>query len=147
MAYKDVWATPRTDYTQYNPSMDTYNNNNKSQDIESMMKYQQHLSQNQLEQVANYISSISVNMETSIKKKVDLYGHQVKDITQSIVSSTDRLDTIVNILYVIIALVVLSAIVVPLLLFFYIKHSNSKIIALFNGITKNVINTFNIGDK
>ena len=145
MSYKDMWATPRTEYNQYAP-MDSNNTttNNNSQDIQSIMKYQQQLSQNQLEQVANYISSISVNMETSINKKVDSYGHQVKDITRTLVSSTDRLDTIVNILYVIIALVVLSAIVVPLLLFFYIKHTNSKILAAFNEVTKNIIASANL---
>ena len=136
MSYKDVWATPRTDYNQ--APMDT---NNTSQDIQSIMKYQQQLSQNQLEQVANYISSISVNMETSINKKVDSYGHQVKDITHSIVSSTDP---IVNILYAIIALVVLSAIVAPLILFFYMKHSNSKILAAFNEVTRNIITSANL---
>lgn len=136
MSYKDVWATPRTDYNQ--APMDT---NNTSQDIQSIMKYQQQLSQNQLEQVANYISSISVNMETSINKKVDSYGHQVKDITHSIASSTDP---IVNTLYAIIALVVLSAIVVPLILFFYMKHSNSKILAAFNEVTRNIITSANL---
>ena len=139
MSYKDVWATPSTNYNQYESTMDT--NNNSSQDIQSIMKYQQQLSQNQLEQVANYISSISVNMETSINKKVDSYGNQVKDISHSIVSSTDP---IVNILYAIIALVVLSAIVVPLILFFYMKNSNSKILAAFNEVTRNIINSANL---
>lgn len=109
----------------------------------ALLQLQQQISQSQLEKVANYINTVIGNLESHMSKKMEDQNRQRTTELRSWDSKADdqaeRMDSILTMSYVLVAVVVVMVIIAIVVLWSIQKRFNQKILDTFQAVTKSVI--------